>query len=271
MRVLFIDDEPHLLKEYVGALETAGFKVEFRDEAEDAMQFFLTNHEDLDAVILDVMMPPPAVLGDRATKYGLRTGASLFARIREANTTKPVLIFTNLIRSRLDVAVDDFLDIHQKMETPPFALPKLLKALMERTEATMKDKDTKDDAKSSHIEFHDEVHAEQLYVGDHGTQTQDKTGNTEVIVDEFCDNLIQETKTQELPSELEVEALELLEELRATLKQQDSDRMQVANVVSRIAKIAPWAKEKFDKLLTGAAGSMLGTGIIQGIKFALGL
>jgi len=79
MRVLFIDDEPLLVKEYVRALESAGYVVEFHHDAEEAMRFFLGNHDHLDAVILDVMMPPPAVLGDRATEYGLRTGISLLA------------------------------------------------------------------------------------------------------------------------------------------------------------------------------------------------
>jgi CheY-like chemotaxis protein len=271
MKVLFIDDEPLLLKEYVKALEAAGFEVEFRVESEDAMQFFLSNHDKLDAVILDVMMPPPAVLGDRATEYGLRTGISLLARIREENSTIPVILFTNLMLSRIDIAIDDCLDIRQKMETPPFVLPKLLQKLIIRAEKTMKRKDEKEQISSSHVEFHGDIHAEQLYVGDHGRQTQKKTLNIEVVVDDFCNELGHLTKAQQLPSKIEVVALDHLDAVRTILKKPNADRIEVANVVSRFTKIAPWAEAKFGELLTGAAGSMLGTGIIQGIKFALGL
>ena len=62
-----------------------------------------------------------------------------------------------------------------------------------------------------------------------------------------------------------------LRSVETTLSAAEPDRMEVAGAVGRFIRMFPWAGPKFSELATGAAGSILGAGVIAGVKFALGL
>ena len=79
---------------------------------------FLQNTNKIKAVILDIMMPPPPILGDVATDFGLRTGETVLERIREKTDDIPVMVFTNLSLSKLNLPNYKLVEIREKRETP---------------------------------------------------------------------------------------------------------------------------------------------------------
>ncbi|MBI5591462.1 MAG: response regulator [Deltaproteobacteria bacterium] len=263
--ILFIDDEPHLLTDYNEELKSFGFDVVWVADAEEGVKSFLENAHKIKAVILDIMMPPPPILGDYATDFGLRTGETVLKRIREKTTEIPVMVFTNLSLSRLNLPNYDLVEVREKRETPPFILPKLLSKLIEKAEVKMSEKKS-----DKQVIFQGDVHAQQLYVGDHGNQGMQSSSwnNKNEFLTEFFKELRTLTANQKIGSENEELVLQELAILKKLLSTSEPDKTEVAAAVSRFTKLAPWAKDKLSQLSTGAAGSVLGTAIVTGVKFA---
>ena len=122
MKILVVDDERAVRDSLRRALELEGFEVELAGDGGEALSR-LESEPDTDAMILDVLMPPPD--GLEVCRTLRRTGSSL-----------PVLMLTaraeveNRVEG-LDAGADDYL-------TKPFALEELLarlRALLRRTSA----------------------------------------------------------------------------------------------------------------------------------------
>jgi CheY-like chemotaxis protein len=268
--ILFIDDEPDLLKDYDKALRTLGFDVRWASDVEDGMKYFLEHKDEIEAVVLDIMMPPPAILGDRVTDFGLRTGERVLARIREESDRVPVMVFTNMSLSRLELPSYKLVDLREKRETPPFALPKLLKKLIEKVESKMEE-DNK--GKDHRVVFEAPVHAQQLYVGDAGQQIMAGCSRStkEEALGSFFDELQGLRARQDLSVELDQRIGHAIDELKRLLMSKCPDRTEVAASVGRFAKLAPWARGKLSELATGTVASVLGGAIVEGVKFSLGI
>jgi two-component system OmpR family response regulator len=108
MRVLVIEDEPHLLSAVAQALREGGYAVDEAADGEDGL--FKATAWEYDAVVLDLMLPK-------------RDGWALLAALRKTHKT-PVLILTarDAVADRvrgLDVGADDYL-------VKPFDLTELL-------------------------------------------------------------------------------------------------------------------------------------------------
>jgi len=139
-RIIFVDDEPFLSQGYVEALKNR-FQVDFLVGARDAMNFMRRHGEAIRAAIVDAMMPTPDDAEDHETADGFETGLWLLARV-QAELPKiwpiPTVILTN--RSTTLVAdalrrreiVGDMIEIRRKLETPAFALPKIVQARIDR-------------------------------------------------------------------------------------------------------------------------------------------
>jgi two-component system OmpR family response regulator len=118
MRVLVIEDEPHLLSVVAQALREGGYAVDESADGEDGL--YKATAWEYDAVVLDLMLPK-------------RDGWSLLAALRKTRQT-PVLILTarDAVADRvrgLDVGADDYL-------VKPFDLTELLarvRALIRRS------------------------------------------------------------------------------------------------------------------------------------------
>lgn len=271
--ILFIDDEPEKLIEYDEALRETGFKVKWVEDAEEGMKCFLENISRIDAVILDIMMPPPAILGDGVTDFGMRTGIKILDRIREETENIPVMIFTNLSLSRLKLPTYKFVELREKRETPPFALPKLLSQLIIKAkEQSTMPQDMQED-ENARIVIKGSIQAQQIYIGNHGNQKMlyNQWNSKEEVLNDFLKELhelIDQHNDDEARNSSMVDAMENLEN---TFHSSDPDRTQVAGAVGRFVRLAPWTKSKFEELIMSVAGSLLGGGIIEGIKYALSL
>lgn len=139
-RVLYVDDEPALVKFYVQRLESE-FDVTFAASAEEGLRELDLRAPDFSAMVLDVMMPPPPDVPDPETDSGFETGLWLLDMFRRKSRNIcrfPVTILTNrgvdLVRDglRRREIVMECVEIHRKLDTPAFALPKLVKAAIAR-------------------------------------------------------------------------------------------------------------------------------------------
>jgi DNA-binding response OmpR family regulator len=74
--ILFVDDERRRMQSYVEELRFSGYDVEFKSDVDDALIFFNENHEKLELLILDVMMPTGNSFDNQQADNGLRTGIS---------------------------------------------------------------------------------------------------------------------------------------------------------------------------------------------------
>jgi two-component system response regulator MprA len=112
MRILVADDELALRDALGRALTSEGYEVSFARDGRETL--LAVEHDELDAAVLDVMMPPP-------------DGLEVCRRVRAADNALPILMLTarREVSDRvagLDAGADDYLP-------KPFALDELLARL----------------------------------------------------------------------------------------------------------------------------------------------
>lgn len=138
-RVLYVDDEPNYAKFYVKKVEES-YDVTYVEEADKALAILSEQSGSLAAVVLDVMMPVPPGADDHETDSGFETGLWLLDMFQRGNNRTypfPVVILTNrrvdLIRTGMERRnlESSVITIHRKIETPAFALPKIIKGAIE--------------------------------------------------------------------------------------------------------------------------------------------
>jgi two-component system, OmpR family, response regulator MprA len=119
VRVLVVDDEPHLRRALERALKLEGYEVELAADGEEALRSVVAGP--LDAIVLDVLMPKLDGLG-------------VCRELRARGDQVPILMLTarDAVQDRvdgLDAGADDYV-------VKPFALEELLarlRALLRRT------------------------------------------------------------------------------------------------------------------------------------------
>jgi two-component system OmpR family response regulator len=119
VRILVVEDEPKMAALVRKALERDGYAVDVTDNGQDAV--WLGSENPYDAIILDVMIPPP-------------DGFEVTRRLRAAECWAPILLLTarDAVGDRvigLDAGADDYL-------AKPFSLEELyarLRALTRRS------------------------------------------------------------------------------------------------------------------------------------------
>jgi two-component system response regulator MprA len=147
MKILVVDDERAVRDSLRRALELEGYEVELAGDGGEALTR-LESESDPDAMILDVLMPPP-------------DGLEVCRTLRLSGSRLPVLMLTaraeveNRVEG-LDAGADDYL-------TKPFALEELLarlRALLRRTSAasgeTLRFADLELDPKTREVRRHAE-------------------------------------------------------------------------------------------------------------------
>jgi DNA-binding response OmpR family regulator len=113
-RVLVVEDEAHLAKGLRFNLEAEGHSVEVSGDGESALERLVTEKEDFDAVVLDVMLPG-------------KDGFSVVASLRKAHNYVPVLILT--ARGRPEDVLQGFAAGADDYLPKPFQLPIFLARL----------------------------------------------------------------------------------------------------------------------------------------------
>ena len=113
-RVLVVEDEGHLAKGLRFNLEAEGHSVEVSGDGESALERLVTEKEDFDAVVLDVMLPG-------------KDGFAVVASLRKAHNYVPVLILT--ARGRPEDVLQGFAAGADDYLPKPFQLPIFLARL----------------------------------------------------------------------------------------------------------------------------------------------
>ena len=113
-RVLVVEDEAHLAKGLRFNLEAEGHSVEVSGDGESALERLVTEKEDFDAVVLDVMLPG-------------KDGFAVVASLRKAQNYVPVLILT--ARGRPEDVLQGFAAGADDYLPKPFQLPIFLARL----------------------------------------------------------------------------------------------------------------------------------------------
>ena len=89
-RILFIEDEKFFLEGLQIAL--TDYEITPAYSAPGGME--LVQNRDFDAVLLDIMMPPPEDIDPECVDYGRSTGLELCRRIRALKPGLPIIVLT---------------------------------------------------------------------------------------------------------------------------------------------------------------------------------
>lgn len=130
--IIFLDDEERRISPYVEVCQFAGFDVELIDDVDEAWQRLLGS-EPVDALLLDVMMPPGSLYSQRPeTLQGIRTGLLLYNEVRRIRPTLPIVVLTQSKDREIDAALrgDRWAVVARKQDLLPDELPNLLSELL---------------------------------------------------------------------------------------------------------------------------------------------
>lgn len=135
-RVLFIDDEAAATKYYRTALEWAGYTVDYRSTAAQAVEAIQRVDEVYAVIVLDLSLPPEGTLTASRTAAGLASGVVLLTDyIRKSRPKIPVLVLTNVPRGPILDALpkEDSrrLRVVHKIDTSAFELPVLVDQMLD--------------------------------------------------------------------------------------------------------------------------------------------
>ncbi len=120
--IIFIDDEPEYITPFTEAFRFSGFQVNVISNVDAAWATIVENLEDVDAVILDIMMPPGRLFEDQDTKEGLRTGLRFLEKMRGLDERIPVICLTNTdTRSLPEISHANHF-IYEKKDVNPWQL-----------------------------------------------------------------------------------------------------------------------------------------------------
>lgn len=94
--ILIVDDERRRMDSYRLELVLSGYDVLFKDDVDEAINFFESNVGEIELLILDIMMPPGNSFKAEGAQGGLRTGVLFYERVRRAAPDCPVIILSNV-------------------------------------------------------------------------------------------------------------------------------------------------------------------------------
>lgn len=96
-KVLFLEDEQHLVQSLPRLLKSKGLNMIGTTSITEALELFAK--EKFDAVLLDIMMPPAEDMDAEALDYGRETGVEVVRRMQVINPTVPIVSLT-VVRDR---------------------------------------------------------------------------------------------------------------------------------------------------------------------------
>jgi CheY-like chemotaxis protein len=100
--ILLIDEEQRRMRATVDYLKELGYIVNILDNVDDADHFIEKHKNDIQAIILDIMMPWGNIFSSEQTEVGIITGAVFFERLRNKHHYNgPVIIYTALNKPAL--------------------------------------------------------------------------------------------------------------------------------------------------------------------------
>jgi CheY-like chemotaxis protein len=132
--VLIIDDDEWPTKFYETALQKRDFTVQRCTDADTGYEFAKENNQALQAIVLDIMMPPGERYRDRDTEDGLKTGVLLYEDLQAiVKPSLPVVVLTNVSNQETLKMLPERegLKIAEKLDVPPLELATLVEEMVD--------------------------------------------------------------------------------------------------------------------------------------------
>lgn len=137
-KVLFVDDEQYRVGLWKRALASK-FDLVAIDAADDVISYF-QEYDDVMAIVLDVMMPPPEGVASGRTGDGQLTGIYLLEALREKieGLPCPVVMLSNRGKGEIQAEVDELqlrkglVVVHHKGDTGAEDLVVLVEQIINR-------------------------------------------------------------------------------------------------------------------------------------------
>jgi len=120
--ILFIDDEPEYISPFSDAFAFSGFDVKIVNNVDSGWEFIMKNKHDVDAVILDIMMPPGRLLAETETKEGLRTGLRFIELMKTLDERIAIVCLTNADSKKFGRIDHANCSIYEKKDINPWQL-----------------------------------------------------------------------------------------------------------------------------------------------------
>ncbi len=120
--IILIDDEPEYVLPFTNALRFTGFEVLVISNVDSAWATITEKQQDVDAVILDIMMPPGRLLEGQDTKEGLRTGLRFLEMMKDLDERIPVICLTNTDTRSLPAIIHANHLVFEKKDINPWQL-----------------------------------------------------------------------------------------------------------------------------------------------------
>lgn len=136
--ILFIDDETWRTDAYADELRFDGHAVVCLMGVDAAWEFFEAHLNDIQAAVIDVMLPSGHRYAFRNDlDGGFKTGLVLFKDMRSLRPNLPVIFLTNMRYESLEEDVEGItlLRVVRKRDFLPDALPGVLDELLEESKA----------------------------------------------------------------------------------------------------------------------------------------
>lgn len=106
--ILMVDEEKRRMSTFKDYLEDEGYIVVFINDIHEAYVYVEQNHSQIQALILDIMMPWGDLFTREETGSGVLTGIRFYKKVRAAWLPEtPVIIYTAVNRSHLSKAMLD--------------------------------------------------------------------------------------------------------------------------------------------------------------------
>jgi CheY-like chemotaxis protein len=103
-RVLMLEDEPTLVNHLPRLLKEAGLNVIATTSIAEALGMLLSA-DDFDAIMLDIMMPPPEDIDPEKVDYGRLTGIEVARQMKDICPDVPIVVFTVLTDPEIRVKI----------------------------------------------------------------------------------------------------------------------------------------------------------------------
>src|ERR1041385_2964214 len=92
--ILFIDDEPKLVKFYLDEVSNRGVGVKLITSVSELDDYLSKNEPAPECIVLDVMFPGQPGFPNYLTSFGMRTGLTIFGGLRSRYPDTHIVIFT---------------------------------------------------------------------------------------------------------------------------------------------------------------------------------
>ncbi|MBZ8178958.1 hypothetical protein [Oscillatoria salina] len=132
--ILFIDDEYRRVKPYIEELELSGYQVEFKDNLDDALNFWEERKQEINLIVLDIMMPIGNNFDESAqqeAECGLKTGIYFYNKYLKSKDT-PVILFTHLSDVNIPDNEDNQFFLFKKLDYLPYEFVQKVTAILKQ-------------------------------------------------------------------------------------------------------------------------------------------